>query len=93
MRLGSKAALEKIATVPESHLGQPVSDRGPRVIRDLELDGPAGFLLDHGTAVPHPAAGAYVVDLQRHEIAAAQLAVYRQVEQSEVALLTLKLKP
>jgi hypothetical protein len=63
------------------------------VIRDLELDGPAGFLLDHGTAVPHPAAGAYVVDLQRHEIAAAQLAVYRQVEQSEVALLTLKLKP
>jgi hypothetical protein len=31
--------------------------------------------------------------LQRDEIAAAQLAVYRQVEQSEVALLTLKLKP
>lgn len=62
------------------------------MIRDLELDGPAGFLLDHGTAVPHPAAGAYVVHLQGGEIAAAQHAVYREVEQSAVALLTLKLK-
>src|SRR4051794_4950605 len=72
---------------------QPVSDRRSRLLGDLELDWPPRLLLDHGGAIPHPAADGYVVDLQRDEIAAAQLAVYREIEQREIALPALKLKP
>src|ERR1700704_2567685 len=54
---------------------------------------PAGLFLDHRPPIAHPAAGAHVIDLQRDEIAAAQLAVDREVEQGEIALATLKLKP
>jgi hypothetical protein len=91
------AALEsgsgKDSAAAEIDFGQPVSDRGPGLLRDLELDRPPGLLLDHGPAVPHPATGAHVLDLYRDEIAATQLAVDREVEQGEVALPTLKLKP
>src|SRR5262249_5504178 len=88
MRLRSKAAREKITPVPEIGFGQPVSDRGPGLLRNFELDRPPGFPLDHGGPLPRPATGAHVLDFQRDEVAAAQLAVDRQVEQGEVALLT-----
>jgi hypothetical protein len=93
VRLRSKAPRKKIAPAAEIDFGQPISDRGPGLRRDLELDRPPGLLLDHGPAVPHPATGAHVLDLYRDEIAATQLAVNREVEQGEVALPTLKLKP
>ena len=93
VRLREKAAREQIATVFEIDLGQPTSDRGARLLGDFELDRPSGLPLDHGGAIAHPATGAHVVDLQRDEIAAAQLAVDREVEQGEVALSPLKLKP
>src|SRR4051794_857533 len=93
VRLHSKAAREKIAPAPEIDFGQPIADRGPRLLRDLELDWSPGLLLDHGPAVSHPATGAHVLDSYRDEIAAAQLAVDGEVEQGKVALSTLKLKP
>jgi hypothetical protein len=71
----------------------PVSDREPRLFGDFELDRPAGLLLDHGRAIPHRAADTHVIDPQGDQIAAAQLAVDRQVEQREIALSNLKLKP
>ena len=86
-------AREKMAPAPEIGFGKPVSDRSPRLLRDLELDRPPSLLLDHGPAVPHPATGAHVLDLQRDEIAAAQPAVDRELEQGKVALPTLQLKP
>ena len=49
--------------------------------------------LDHGATVPHPAAGAYVVDLQADEIATSELAVDREVEQGKISLPTLQLNP
>jgi hypothetical protein len=63
------------------------------LLGDLELDRPPGLFLDHRPTVPHPAAGAYVINLQHDEVAAVQLAIDREVEQGEVALATLKLKP
>ena len=65
----------------------------PGLIRQLELDRPPGLLLDHGRAIPHPAADGYVIDLHRDKIAAAQLAVDREIEQREIALATFKLEP
>src|ERR1700732_4505281 len=80
-RLGSETAREQIAPIPEFDLRQPILDRGPSLLRDFELDRSPCLFLDHGATVPHPAAGAYVVDLQTDEIAASELAVDRAVEQ------------
>ena len=49
--------------------------------------------LNHGAAIPRPAAGAYVVHLQADEIAASELAVARKVEQGEISFPILQLKP
>jgi hypothetical protein len=68
-------------------------DRSPGLLRDLELDRSPSLFLNHGATIPHPAAGAYVVHLQADEIAASELAVDRKVEQGEISLPTLQLKP
>src|SRR6516225_1442669 len=57
-----------------------VVDRCPGLLGSLGLDRPAGFLLDHGGAVPYLTPDAYVVDPEPHKVAAAQLAVDREVE-------------
>ena len=80
MRLGSETAREQIAPIPELNLRQPVMDRGPGLLHDFELDRSPCLFLDHGATVSHPAAGAYVVDLQADEIATSELAVDREVE-------------
>src|SRR6516164_2539238 len=80
MRLGSKTAREQVAPIPELDLRQPVMDRGPGLLHDFELDRSPRLFLDHGATVSHPAAGAYVVDLQADEIATSELAVDREVE-------------
>ena len=74
-------------------IAQHAIDCATSLLRHFELDRPPGLLLDHGGAIPHPASDVYVIDLQRDEIAAAQLAIDREIEQSEVALPTLQLKP
>jgi hypothetical protein len=68
-------------------------DRGPGLLHDFELDRSPCLFLDHGATVSHPAAGAYVVDLQADEIATSELAVDREVEQGKISLPTLQLKP
>jgi hypothetical protein len=65
-------------------------DRGPGLLGDFELDRSPCLFLDHGATVPHPAAGAYVVDLQADEIATSELAVDREVEQGKISLPTLQ---
>jgi hypothetical protein len=93
VRLGSEPAREQVAPLPEFDLRQPITDRGPSLLRDFELDGSPCLFLNQGDSVPHPAAGAYVVDLQADEIAASELAVDREVEQSEISFPALQLKP
>jgi hypothetical protein len=60
---------------------------------DFELDRSAGFPLDHRGAVPDSAPDAHIADLEPHEVAAPQLAVEGQIEQSEVASTLFELKP
>jgi hypothetical protein len=93
VRLGSETAREQVAPIPEFDLRQPVMDRGPSLLRDFELDWSPCLFLNHSATVPHPAAGAYVVDLQADEIAASELAVDRKVEQGEISFPALQLKP
>src|ERR1700730_2735411 len=93
MRLCSETAREQVAPVPEFDLRQPIMDRGPGLLHNFELDRSPCLFLDHGTAVSHPAASAYVVDLQADEIATSELAVDREVEQVKISFPDLQLEP
>ena len=72
---------------------RPIMDRGPSLFHDFELDRSPCLFLDHGATVAHPAASAYVVDLQADEIATSELAIDREVEQSKISFPALQLKP
>jgi hypothetical protein len=93
VRLAAQAAGEQELAASVRPIGEPIADCRPRLFGDLELDRPAGFPLNDRGTVSHLAANANVVDAQAHEIAPAQLAVYGQIEQREVAPASLKLEP
>jgi hypothetical protein len=93
VRSGSETAREQVALVPEFDFRQPITDRGPGLLHDFELDRSPCLFLDHGATVSHPAAGAYVVDLQADEIATSELAVDREVEQGKISFPAPQLKP
>jgi hypothetical protein len=71
---------------------QANQDRRSGLLSDLELDRPTGFPLNDSGAVSHLATDAHVVDAQPDEVAAAQLAVDREIEQRKVASASLKLQ-
>src|SRR5690348_3055354 len=77
MRLGAETAREQVTPIPEFDLRQPIMDRGPGLLGDFELDRSPRLFLNRGATVSHPAAAAYVVDLQADKIAASELAVDR----------------
>jgi hypothetical protein len=60
---------------------------------DLELNRSAGFPLDYRGAVLHPAPDAYVAHPEPHEVAAPQLAIDGEIEQSKVTSALFKLEP
>ena len=93
VQLSSEPAREQIMPIPEFDLQQPITDRGPSLLCDFELDWSPCLFLNHSAAVTHPAAGANVVDLQADEIAASELAVDRKIEQGEISFPALQLKP
>jgi hypothetical protein len=68
-------------------------DRGPGLIGDLELNRPACLLLNDSGAVSNSVAGANIVDLQPHKIAASEFAIDGKIEKSEVARSVLQLQP
>jgi hypothetical protein len=49
--------------------------------------------LNDGGAVSNPTAGADIIDLQPYKVAAPQFAIDRKIEEGEVALSMLELKP
>ena len=84
---------KKKAPIADFEHHQPILDRRPRLLREFELDRPAGLLLDDRRAVAQSPADAQIVDLQTDEVAAAQFAIYCQVEHREVAFARFDLKP
>jgi hypothetical protein len=74
-------------------IGQPIANCCPGLFGDLKLDRPPGFLLDYRGAVLHSVPDAYVAHPNPHEVAAPQLAVDGEIEQSEVASALFKLRP
>src|SRR3954465_5398576 len=55
------------------------------LVRQLEFDRSASFLLPHRRAVDSISIWRYVLNLEGHHIAAPQLAIDRQIEHGEVA--------
>jgi hypothetical protein len=88
MRLLPKTAREQVSTSAGVEAGQPLADRAPGLLGDLELNRPGGLLLDHGRTIANLPAGEYVVDPQPHQIAAPELAVDGQIEHRKIALTT-----
>jgi hypothetical protein len=76
-----------------SELIAAILERRPRLLREFELDRPAGLFLNDRRAVAQSAADAQIVDLQTDEVAPPQFAVDRQVEHCEVAPARVDLKP
>ena len=67
---------------PDHHrIGEPCPERLPRPLRDLEADRLVRLALDERGALLDLAGGVDVCDFQLHQIAAAQLAVDRCVEE------------
>src|SRR5450631_671856 len=87
------SAWKKKAPIADLEYRQPILDRRPGLLREFELDRPAGLRLDDRCAVAQPAAHAQIVDLQTDEVAPPQFAVDRQVEHCEVAPARVDLKP
>ena len=73
-------------------MSDPGEDRFSGRLRDFELHRPLGFLLHDDRARGDPIAMGDITDAQLHEIAAAQFAVERQIEQRELALAITQLK-
>jgi hypothetical protein len=70
----------------------PRLNRYPRLIGDLELHWPPGFLLDYSRSVSHAPSNADIVQTYSDEITPAQLAVDRQIEHCEIAFAFLQLE-
>jgi len=91
--LRPEATREQVLSTSEADLRQPVLGSRIGPLGDFGLNWSPRLLLDHGAAVSDPATDADVIDFQADEITAAELAIDRKVEQREVALAALQLKP
>ena len=95
VRIGAAPAGEQALAGAAARGPQVVVERVARHLGQLEADGPAGLALADSGAVDGVAVGRHVIDAQRDQIAAAQLAVDGEVEQRQVAgtPLQLQLRP
>jgi hypothetical protein len=64
---------------------QPRTHRLPGRVHQLELDWPIGLLLHDNGAIPDASARDYIADPDFDDVAAAQFAVDREIEQRSVA--------
>jgi len=85
VRVRPEAAREEIRAVFRADLRKPGLDRGAGLLGDLELNRPACLLLNDSGAVSNSVAGADIVDLQAHKVAASEFAIDGKIEKSEVA--------
>jgi hypothetical protein len=86
MRGASQAARKQIVLALERRASNPHQDRLAGRFGDFELDRPLSFLLHDDGAGGDAITVGNIPNPQLHQIAAAQFAVDRQVEQGEFAL-------
>lgn len=74
-------------------LRKPIVDRGSGRLGDFELHRTPRLLLNDSGAVTDAPAGADIVNLQPHEIAASEFTIDGEVEHREIAGSVLQLEP
>ena len=90
VRLIMKAARKEVLAVLWCGTDQPIADCCSGLFGDLELDRPPGlFLLDYRGSVLHSSP----THTEPHEVAAPQLAVDGEIEQSETVAALFNLEP
>jgi hypothetical protein len=82
---------EEVAGLPSGQ-SQVVVDSLSRLVGELEPDRPARLLLTDGGAIHGITTRGHILDADGDHVAAAQLAVDCQIEESEIPLLTLHLQ-
>lgn len=71
----------------------PIPDGIARVFRDFKLHRSAGLALDDRDTIAHSVSDNEINDLQPDQITGSQLAVYRQVEQRQIAHIASEFEP
>lgn len=93
IRQATEAAREKELAACWPAVGKPIADRRSGLLGDLKLDRPLGFLLNNSSAVANMSSDAKVVDPEPHKIAAAQLAIDREIKEGKVTAIVFELEP
>jgi hypothetical protein len=91
MRRLRNAARKKELLRPQMGDGNPRVDRVPRLLGDLKLNRALGFLLHNDRAGGDMAALHHVLHAKSDQIAPAQLAVNRKIEQREFPVSMIQL--
>jgi len=93
MRGICKAALEEEVAGSQQVPAHKRADGVAGLLGDFELHRPARLLLDNDAARLHLAAGGDVLHLQSSQVAGAQLAVDREIEEGEIPDALLQFEP
>jgi hypothetical protein len=80
MRLSPKTTWEQISALASVEDDEPFADGSTGLLRNLELHRAASLLLNDGRAIANSPASKHVIDPQRDEIAAPELAVDSEIE-------------
>jgi hypothetical protein len=88
----SRSGWKKIVTRLQPCLRNPRIQRVPSLNRDFKLNRLSGLLLNDHCSWQYLITVGHVSDAERHQIAAAKLAVDGKIEQSEIAGLGFVLK-
>jgi hypothetical protein len=85
---GKDELVERAASVLE-----PCQNATAGRIEELELNGPAGLLLDDDCARAYLTAAHEIADFDLHDVTPAQFAVYGEIEHRAIAQPTFAVKP
>ena len=85
--------LEEVIIRCQAGTAHQVRHRVSRLLGDLELDRPLGFLLEYNPAMAHAATMGNVSNPDFDQITSSQLTVDGQVEQSQITMAVGQLKP
>ena len=87
-----KAAGEQVRAPEHLWTANPIPNGSPRVLRNLELDGPFCLTLDDPNTFADPLSGNEISDLQSNKVTPAQLAVDRKIEKRQISEIVREFK-
>src|SRR5262245_9785072 len=84
VRLVTETTWKKALSPSPSGIRQPIADCLSGLVRELEIERPGRFPLDHPCTGPHPAPHPHILPPEPHQVTAPQLAVDGKIEKREI---------